>query len=115
MIQHVFLIHFDKISFVFLFLGGIHILSSTGIQEKRNDQNLSQEIFNEQQLPMARRSQTIVSEDYDSDFDDSSHEDDEPIPRTESIIEHEEEQRKQIIVEYTIFEMLNKIFYFISI
>lgn len=91
MIQHVF----D------LILGGNHTLSSTGINDKRNNNNNNspQEKFNEQIVPMARLSRTTASEEYDSDFDDSSHEDDEPLTRTDSINEYDEEQQQnQIIV-----------------
>jgi len=49
---------------------------------------------------MARLSRTTVSEEYDSDFDDSSHEEVEQITHQDSINEHDEEQehQNQIIV-----------------
>jgi hypothetical protein len=85
---------------VFFFIGGIHTLSSTGMNDKRNDYNLSQEKLNDQHVPIARLSRTTVSEECDSDFDDSSHEDDEQIGRKESVSEYNEQRQQQIIVEF---------------
>ncbi len=48
---------------------------------------------------MACSSQGTISEEYDSDFENSSHEDDEPLTHKDSINEYEEEQQhNQIIV-----------------
>ncbi len=50
---------------------------------------------------MAHLSRTTVSEEYDSDFDDSSHEEVEQITHQDSTNEHdeeEEEHQNQIIV-----------------
>jgi hypothetical protein len=84
--------------FIFLILGGNHTLSSTGTNDKLNDNNLPQEKLNEQPISMARLSRTTVSEEYDSDFDDSSHGDDEQITHIDPINEYDEEHQNQIIV-----------------
>jgi len=85
------------ISFLFFFsAGGIHALLSTGIY----DNNISQEKLNDQQIQMACSSQGTISEEYDSDFENSSHEDDEQLTHKDSINEYEEEQQhhNQVIV-----------------
>ncbi len=83
---------------MYLFLGGNHTLSSIGTNDKPNDNNLPQEKLNDQQPPMDRLSRTTVTEEYDSDFDDSSHEDDEQIAHKDSINESDEEHQNQILV-----------------
>jgi hypothetical protein len=48
---------------------------------------------------MACSSRSTISEEYDSDFENSSHEDDEQLTHKDSINEYEEEQHQnQIIV-----------------
>jgi hypothetical protein len=76
--------------------GGIHTLSSTG----RNDNNIiPEEKLTNSQVPMACSLHGTVSEEYDSDFDNSSHEDDEQLTHKDSINESYEEQQNQIIVK----------------
>ena len=51
---------------------------------------------------MASSSRGTISEDYDSDFDNSSHEDDEPTAHKDSVHElDEEEQHNELIVRAT--------------
>jgi hypothetical protein len=101
-VGHVFFLNDEYIVCFFLLHpipGGIHTLSSAaGITEKRHDDddNNSQEKLNDYQTQMACSSQ--ANENYDSDFDNSSHEDDEPLTHKDSINEHEEEHQNQLIV-----------------
>ncbi|CAF0848479.1 unnamed protein product [Rotaria sp. Silwood1] len=82
---------------------GIHTLSSGGNIEKQHD---SQEKLTDHQSPMASSSRGTGSEDYDSDFDNQSHEDeidndDEQITnrkQDEDLIDEQEEQQKQLIL-----------------
>lgn len=82
-----------------LIVGGIQTLSSVGSHEKRTISNHSQENLNEPQSLMARSSRTNISEEYDSDFDDLSNEDEEPSTRRDSLYENSEEKRKQMLLE----------------
>lgn len=81
--------------FSFLFLGGIQTSSSVGSHDKRFVSNYSHDL-------MARSSGTNISEEYDSDFDDSSSEDEEPSTQTGSPYENNEEQRKKFLLEVKI-------------
>jgi hypothetical protein len=58
-----------------------------GIQEKLNDRSMN----------MASSTHGTANEEYDSDFDDYSHEDDEQIVHKDSITE-QEDQQAQIMV-----------------
>ncbi|CAF2854630.1 unnamed protein product [Rotaria sp. Silwood2] len=91
-----------RISYFYLLFGGIHTLSSQGTNEKRHD---SQEKLTNHQSPMASSSRGTGSEDYDSDFDNQSHEDDidndEQITnrkQNEHFINEQEEQQKQLVL-----------------
>ncbi|CAF0805510.1 unnamed protein product [Rotaria sp. Silwood1] len=77
---------------------GIHTISSTGNSDKRNDDQNTQEILNDYPLRMNSSTQDVVIEDYDSDFDNSSHEDDEQLTHKDSINDYEEEQQNQLIL-----------------
>lgn len=84
-------------------LGGNHTLSSSTNNDKRNDNNnnkksISQEKLNEQSALMAQLSRTTVSEEYDSDFDDSSDEDSKQLSRTVSINDYDEKEQQQQII-----------------
>ncbi|CAF0837740.1 unnamed protein product [Adineta steineri] len=78
--------------------------ATTGIHIHQNDSAASHTLSsteindNTQQIKMAYANQGTISEEYDSDFDNSSHEDDEQIPHKDSINEYDEEQQNQIIL-----------------
>lgn len=88
---------------VFSLLGGIQTLSSAGSSERRMSSTQSYENLNEPQGLTAHFSQTTASEDYDSDFDDSSNEDDEPLTRRDSSHENNEAKRNQALFEVNFF------------
>ena len=71
---------------------------------KRNDHTATgvQGKVNTHSSHMASSSRGTISEEYDSDFDNSSHEDDEPIGHKDSVHElDEEEQHNELIVRAT--------------
>ncbi|CAF2314824.1 unnamed protein product [Rotaria sp. Silwood2] len=77
---------------------GIHTISSTGNSDKLNDNQNTQETLNDYQLGMASSTRGAVIEEYDSDFDNSSPEEDEQLTHKDSINDYDEEQQNQLIL-----------------
>ncbi|CAF1103919.1 unnamed protein product [Rotaria sordida] len=76
---------------------GIHTISSAGNSDKRNNNQNIQERLNDYQLQMSSSRHGTIVEEYDSDFDDSSHEDDEQLTNKDSTNDYEEEQQNKLI------------------
>ncbi|CAF3551510.1 unnamed protein product [Rotaria socialis] len=77
---------------------GIHTISSTGNSDQQHDHDHREEKINENLLHMACSTREAVIEDYDSDFDNSSPEDDEQLTNKDSTNEYEEDERTHLIL-----------------
>ena len=85
---------------IYFSVGDICAVSSAGVGDKSKDCSHIQETLNDHQPQMVCSAQGPVGEEYDSDFDDTSHEDDEPLTHEDAVNEDEEEQHSQFIVRY---------------
>ena len=74
--------------FDFIVLGGVQTESSFGPHEKLSDQPSN----------MACSSRGTISEEYNSESESSSHEDDEQVNHQDSITEQQKEEEAQILV-----------------
>ncbi|CAF3853963.1 unnamed protein product [Rotaria magnacalcarata] len=77
---------------------GIHTISSTGNSDQQHDHVHREEKINENLLRMACATRGAVIEDYDSDFDNSSPEDDEQLTNKDSTNEYEDDEKSHLIL-----------------
>lgn len=80
-------------------IGGVDTISSTRPIDKRNDYTHNEETLKEHQSQMESSTKEGAIEEYNSDFDNSSFDEDEPLTHKDSVKEYEEEKKHQLIVK----------------
>lgn len=88
-------------------------MSSTLIHDNPDDDRHAEDTMHEHHPRTTSSARSPINEEYDSDFDDSSHGDEEELTHKDSINEYEEQQ-SQIIVRINFLTRTYKLFKLIS-